>query len=567
MSTVGIQESTLQVNNGLASPVEHQSGILSYNGNRDSFQVLFVGIAKEFFNVFRIYNYCHSFLRLGNSKLGPVQTCIFLRYFIKINSQTVCQLTDCYRYTACTEVVTLLDQLTDFLSAEQSLNLTLGRSITLLYLGTTCLNRALCVHLGRTGSTAAAVTSGTSAQQDDDITGIRSLTDYISSGSSTHNGTDFHSLSHIIGMIDFFYKTGSQTDLITIGGISACRTANQLLLRQLTLQGVSHRNGRVGSTGYTHSLIYIASSGQGITDRTAQTGSRATERLDLGRMVVCLILEEYQPLLGYFLSVIIHFYRYNYGAGIDLIGLFHIGQLAVFFQLSHSHQCQIHQTYELVTSACKDLCSGIQITLVSGLDRRTIISVTELYISQFCRESGMTAVVGPVGIQHTNLGHGRISLLITAEIILDMQEILKGHSQTKGIVQLTQFSLFHITETVKNRHISRIIIYSDQSLRLHQICLPGIYRVDTISFDFRKFFVRDITYQQISNCCLDDRLFILIQELHTLYCRICSLVELTGQKFYGKYSAAFRNLNGFLIQIIYRRFRKYGLTCFGKYFI
>ena len=282
---------------------------------------------------------------------------------------------------------------------------------------------------------------------------------------------------------------------------------------------------------------------------------------------MCLILEEYQPLLSYFLSVIIHFYRNDYGAGIDFIGFLHISQLAVFFQLSHSHQSQIHQTYELICSACKNLFSGIEITLVGGLNRRTIISVTELYVSQFCGKSGMTAVVGPVGIQHTNLCHGRISLLITTEIILDMQEILEGHSQAKGIIQLAQLSLFHLTESVKDRHICRVIIYGDQSLRLHQISLPGIYRVDTISFDFSKFFIGNIAYKQIGNSSLDDRLFILVQEFHTLHCRICSLIELTGQEFYRKYSAAFRNLNCFLIQIIYRRFRKYGLTCFGKYFI
>ena len=34
----------------------------------------------------------------------------------------------------------------------------------------------------------------------------------------------------------------------------------------------------------------------------------------------------------------------------------------------------------------------------------------------------MTAVIGPVGIQHTDLGHGRITLLFVLKVILDMLE-------------------------------------------------------------------------------------------------------------------------------------------------
>ena len=53
------------------------------------------------------------------------------------------------------------------------------------------------MYLGGSGSTAAAVTSGTSAEEDDDITGIGGLTDDIFAGSSAHNSTDFHTLLQI----------------------------------------------------------------------------------------------------------------------------------------------------------------------------------------------------------------------------------------------------------------------------------------------------------------------------------------------------------------------------------
>ena len=223
------------------------------------------------------------------------------------------------------------------------------------------------MYLGGSGSTAAAVTSGTSAEEDDDITGIGGLTDDIFAGSSAHNSTDLHALCHIRRMIDFFYKSGSQTNLVTVRGITAGCTSYQFLLGQLAVQCLGYGNGRICRTGDTHCLIYIATTGQRITDSTAQASGSATERLDLCRMVVGLVLEKYQPLLGLSVIAVIHLHGNHYGAGVDLIGFFHVVKFAVFFQLPHCHQCQIHQADELVLSTLEDFFSGIQIALVSGL--------------------------------------------------------------------------------------------------------------------------------------------------------------------------------------------------------
>ena len=38
-------------------------------------------------------------------------------------------------------------------------------------------------------------------------------------------------------------------------------------------------------------------------------------------------------------------------------------------------------------------------------------------------------MVGPVGIQHTDLGHGRVAVLLACIIILDMLKIAERHSQ------------------------------------------------------------------------------------------------------------------------------------------
>ena len=162
MRTVGIQESTGNINNFFSSPVQYQTWLFGNNSYHNSFQVFFVGIFHKFINVFRIYNNSHTFLRLGNSNLCAIQTCIFFRYFIQIDLQSRCQFSDCYRYTACTKVITFFDQFADFFSAEHTLDLTFCRGITFLYLCTTNFDRSFCMHFGRTGCTTDTVTAGTS---------------------------------------------------------------------------------------------------------------------------------------------------------------------------------------------------------------------------------------------------------------------------------------------------------------------------------------------------------------------------------------------------------------------
>ena len=60
------------------------------------------------------------------------------------------------------------------------------------------------------------------------------------------------------------------------------------------------------------------------------------------------------------------------------------------------------------------------ILLISFLDRCTIVAILKGYILKFGREGGVTAVVRPVGIQHTDLCHRRISVLFLLKIVLNM---------------------------------------------------------------------------------------------------------------------------------------------------
>ena len=95
----------------------------------------------------------------------------------------------------------------------------------------------------------------------------------------------------------------------------------------------------------------------------------------------------------------------------------------------------------------------------------------------------MAAMVRPVSIQHADLSHGRVPLLLCGKIILDKLEILEGHSQIQRIVQGLQFCLRGLAEAVKNLHISRSFKYRHQGLWFLGRSLSGIHRVDAEGLD------------------------------------------------------------------------------------
>ena len=324
MSAVGIQESAGKIDDLFSSPAEHQPGFFCYNSHSGSLQVFFGSIRHKCIGVFGIYHNRHTFLGFGNSNLGSVKSRIFFRHFIKIYSQAVSQLSDGNGYAACSKVVTFFDQPADFFSAEQSLDLALCRRISLLDLRAAGGGGLFGMYLGGSGRSAAAVTAGASAQQDDDISRIRSLADHGSSWSRAKHRSDLHTFCYIVGMIDFFHRAGGKADLVAIGTISMGRLSYQFLLGKLALQGIFCRNSGICRSGHTHRLIYIGSAGQRITDGAAKTGSRPSERLDLCRMVVSLVLEIHQP----FFFHAVHCYRHNDTAGIDLFRFFLIFQFS-----------------------------------------------------------------------------------------------------------------------------------------------------------------------------------------------------------------------------------------------
>ena len=85
-----------------------------------------------------------------------------------------------------------------------------------------------------------AVTSGTSAKQDDDISRIRSLHGSPHClGAAPITAPISIRLCNIIRMIDFFYIAGSQTDLVSVGAVAVSCAADQSSSAEAFLSVVS----------------------------------------------------------------------------------------------------------------------------------------------------------------------------------------------------------------------------------------------------------------------------------------------------------------------------------------
>ena len=92
-------------------------------------------------------------------------------------------------------------------------------------------------------------------------------------------------------------------------------------------------------------------------------------------------------------------------------------------------------------------------------------------------------MIRPIGIQHPDLGQGRVSELIPGKIFLDMLEILQCHGQSQRIVELRKLLLGHLDKTIQNGNVCRLLIYRNQCLRFDKIRLPGIHRVDAVGLN------------------------------------------------------------------------------------
>ena len=406
--------------------------------------------------------------------------------------------------------------------------------------------------LGSTRCAAHAVTARTAAQQYDDVAGSRSLTDDGIPGSRADDAAHFHALCYKAGMIIFFYAARCQADLVAVGAVACSSAQSNLPLGQFALQGLFIRRTGIGSTGDTHSLIYIAAAAEGIADGATQAGSCAAERFDFRRMVMGFVLEHHQPVFFFTVNGDGHYDA----AGIDFFRSIQVRDLAFLLQLLRGQAGHIHQRNGPLRIRT---VHEVPVMLIQGESlsyRICIDAICNGDIFQLRFKRGMAAVVGPVCIQHLDFRNGGIPVFLL-EIILDEGQIVDAHSQFLLVQEILQACMVQFPEARQDGHRFRHIPGHVQGFRLFNGRFLGFHRVDDIVFDLFYIFCRQFTFQHIHLCRGDDRALALGDSLDTLGSEIFPLVILAGQQFHSKAMGAFRNGHGFFIHFIHRGFTEH----------
>jgi len=220
---------------------------------------------------------------------------------------------------------------------------------------------------------------------------------------------------------------------------------------------------------------------------------------------VCLVLEEEQPRLV--LSVDLNVY--HYGACVDLFGLVEFVELALSLQISHGDGRYVHQRYWLVSA---ELLSDGQIVLVGPLEQR----ILECNAVDHSVESRVPAVIRPVGIDHTKLSDGRVSVLNIAEVLHAQLKVGLVHRQTHRTYGAPYLSVCHVGESLEHLHLCRYIVVHLESLRLVQRSLSRLYRIDQIVHHSVDVCRHQIAEEHVDSCVPYGRSFSAADYLNAL---------------------------------------------------
>ena len=236
-----------------------------------------------------------------------------------------------------------------------------------------------------------------------------------------------------------------QTYLVTIARIACCRLARDDALRQLTFEGFVYTFIYIARARYAHSLIDISTARQWVTNSSTQTGRSTSERLNLGRVVVGLVLKLQEPLLCLALDIYIDEDR----ASVVLLANLHIVEFSDLAEIACANRCKLHQAQRLLLTAeflahQAELC---QCRLELLLHKRLV----NLYLLDLGSEGGVTAVVAPIGIQNSQLGLCRVTML-RAEVLHNTTQVVGIHSQAVRLAVWLQILLLHIGKALQYRH-------------------------------------------------------------------------------------------------------------------
>ena len=142
----------------------------------------------------------------------------------------------------------------------------------------------------------------------------------------------------------------------------------------------------------------------------------------------------------------------------------------------------------------------------------------------------MTAVVRPICIDHLDLGDGGISLL-ARKIGAAELDVVDIHSETELLDKLCKSLVGHSDKSVNGCDRCGNIIFHLESFGLLESRLSCLNGVDYVLFDLLNVSIGKRAFKNVHLCSSDKRTVAAGDYLNTLRRRVCSLVELTGEKF------------------------------------
>ena len=524
---VACQELAAEVDNGVVVPHDAHARIVGDLGDHGGLEVLLARVAQELVDVGGGDGAGHALLRLGDGQLGAVQALVLLRHLVQVDAQAVGQLADGHGHAARAEVVAALDEARGLPAAEQALDLALLGRVALLHLGAAMFQRLQVVLLGAARGAADAVTAGATAQQHHHVASLGRFAAHVVGRRCGHNGADLHALGHVAGVIQLVDLTGCQADLVAVAGIAGSGRGDQLALRQLAGQRLGHGRQRVGGTGDAHGLVHVAAARQGVADGAAQARCRAAERLDLRGMVMRFVLEQVQPVLLLAVDVDLALHR----ARVDFLGLVQAREHALGLEPLRADGAHVHKADGL--GLATQLVAHVHVLVEGGLHAR----VVDGHVGHLGAERGMTAVVGPVGVDHLDLGDGGAAVF-ALEVLLAKRQVSLVHSQLTVGDELRQARGVKVEEALEHLDRLGLGLRHGQRIALLKRSLARLDGVDDVTFDGLNVLIGQRAGQQVHLRAANLGALALADQLDALACRCRALVELAGQELHGEHLRA-----------------------------
>ena len=323
-------------------------------------------------------------------------------------------------------------------------------------------------------------------------------------------------------MVDLFHDAGGKTDLVAVGGVARCCGLGELLLGDLAGKRFAQGPRRVRCAAHAHRCIDVRSAGERIADDAAGAGGRAAEGFDLRRVVVGLVLKEQQP--GFFLAVDIH--GHLDGAGVDLVGFVQLVHLALLLELFGCDGAQVHQADGLRAA---QILAGLEI-VVPGVLEQLVLERNAVDDGIECR---MSAVIGPVGVDHLDLGDGGVTVL-GSEVVPDHRQVRLVHRQTVVCDELVQIRVGHGGKARQGGNFRGNVVVDDQGLGDFRRGFSGFHGVDDVLLDRFHVRIAQIAIKSIDSGGAGEGTFALEDQLDALGSGVGSLVELAGQELHGE---------------------------------